>query len=695
MKKLLLSQAITTSQGTAYGIDSDTVLAVPGVGDEGDSGHEVTVNGTPVIASESPIAYGTAENPNSVFGSCAYFNVTDAYLSVPDHADWDFSSDNFVIDFWFYNKTPASNSSPSTYNALFSTRSGASDGWVFAENYAGNDNVHYYGGAGSFTDMGFEIPNDKWSHVAFVKSSTTIYAYLDGVQKYSNSFSGDFDNDSNALIIGNYIPGSDDQFIEGYFDEIRISKGTDRGWTGSTITVPTSPYTSDSNTKLLFHFSDLNQGETPATITDSGNTGHTVTNVSSKVSGCSYWWTGSMQFDGSTDYLSIPDSSNWDIIGSDSDNWTIGLWVNHSDITTNQETYISQLEDANNFWRLEKLDSTGYIRFFAQTEGTTIHNFSSSTAITYGWHYVTLCKVGSTWGIYIDGIQVGYASDNSTDTYSGVLSIGAQNTPNNYFEGYIDDVIIQKSNIFSAAPVSGLTDTITVPTSPQVPDSNTVLYLPLNGDMAEGHTTPHQITVANTGLVLSQETVSSLFKPSLSFGGSTYLTVPDSVDWDIAGSTSQDYTIDFYIKHVNTTGVQRYLAQYEDSSNFWLLDNFTDGKIRFLVNSGGSQVVYLASDVSIISDTNWHHVTLCKVTSAGPTVEYGIYFDGTQIAYVSDTSTDTFSSDMNIGNATTGGASILNGYMTNIRIQKSNWFNASPNSGKTDTITIPNKAYSI
>jgi len=35
----------------------------------------------------------------------------------------------------------------------------------------------------------------------------------------------------------------------------------------------------------------------------------------------------------------------------------------------------------------------------------------------------------------------------------------------------------------------------------------------------------------------------------------------------------------------------------------------------------------------------------------------------------------------------------LNGHLDELRIQNSNWFSASPNSGKTDTITVPTTSY--
>lgn len=98
-------------------------------------------------------------------------------------------------------------------------------------------------------------------------------------------------------------------------------------------------------------------------------------------------------------------------------------------------------------------------------------------------------------------------------------------------------------------------------------------------------------------------------------------------------------------------------------------------------------------------DTDWHHIAITKVTSAGPTVEYGIYKDGTQIAYLSDNSTDTFAGPLYMGanfyNSAPYPGTYFGGNISHTRIQASNIFSASPNAGLTDTITVPTEAYTV
>ena len=199
-------------------------------------------------------------------------------------------------------------------------------------------------------------------------------------------------------------------------------------------------------------------------------------------------------------------------------------------------------------------------------------------------------------------------------------------------------------------------------------------------------------TITASGDVVHTRAQKKIGSSSIKFDGTgDYLTAPDSSDWDVFGSSSDNWTIDFFVKHTDHAGGETYLSQSEDSSNYWQLAHYHSGGLWFGVKSGGSWIID-STDGGYgpeITDTNWHHVALCKVGQ-----EYGIYLDGAQGEYISDSSTDTFSALLAIGTSTWDGTNRdFDGYMDEIRIQSSNVFSASPNVGKTDTITVPTSAH--
>lgn len=229
----------------------------------------------------------------------------------------------------------------------------------------------------------------------------------------------------------------------------------------------------DTNTKLLLN---LNGTDGSTTITDSS----TYTKSTSSVDGDAQldtaeqkFGTASLLLDGTGDDINYADSADWDFVNSTSDTVTISFFVKHAS-HSGDETYFAQYEGSNDRYQLDHQDGSG-IRFVALTGGSTVISVPNGGEITdTNWHHVALIKIDDEYGIYVDGTQVSYLQDTSTDSYSAAFTIGS-NTTGNYLDGHIDDFFVVESNYFSATPVSGLTDTITVPTAEQALPTNVEL----------------------------------------------------------------------------------------------------------------------------------------------------------------------------------------------------------------------------
>lgn len=145
-------------------------------------------------------------------------------------------------------------------------------------------------------------------------------------------------------------------------------------------------------------------------------------------------------------------------------------------------------------------------------------------------------------------------------------------------------------------------------------------------------------------------------------------------------------TIDIQVKFTDHVGTETLVCQYEDANNYWVLEHVHGTGLQFRVVSGGSTIVTLGDGE--VTDTNWHHAALCKVSD-----EYGLYLDGVQTAYVSDADIDTFAGVLRIG--ALSASNYLNGHVTEVRITNENDFGATPVVGLSDTITVPILPYSI
>ncbi len=232
----------------------------------------------------------------------------------------------------------------------------------------------------------------------------------------------------------------------------------------------------DANTKLLLH---CEGADASVTFTDSSPSAHDSTpavnnaqiDTAQKKFGAS-----SALFDGSGDYLEYADSADWDICGSAVDSWTIDFWVKHVD-HAGEECYICQREDSDNQWKFLNVSSSGIKFIFTSGGGSIVDTGYGAEIADTNWHHLALIKVAAEYAIYKDGVQINYVSDASTDTLAGVLRIGAYQAGDQDFEGWIDEIRVQHSNAFGAAPNVGKTDTITPPSNPYSRGGSQVVWI--------------------------------------------------------------------------------------------------------------------------------------------------------------------------------------------------------------------------
>ena len=202
--------------------------------------------------------------------------VQGEYLLLADHSDWDFGAGEITAEAWCYN-----DSAGTAKNPIFCQAADDSNRHEF---YATNT-YKFKMIESSVEKVSFETgsrpPTDVWVHIAFERSGNIWTAFENGViegtpQTVSTTLG--------ALSAPVYIGKEPSQagagaYITGQMDEIRVSDTARYG--GSDFTPHTVPHSSDANTLLLINCTEALTGTSGsgATFTDSGNTGHTVTEI--------------------------------------------------------------------------------------------------------------------------------------------------------------------------------------------------------------------------------------------------------------------------------------------------------------------------------------------------------------------------------------------------------------------------------
>ena len=178
----------------------------------------------------------------------------------------------------------------------------------------------------------------------------------------------------------------------------------------------------------------------------------------------------SIKFDGTGDYLSIPDSTDWSY---GTDNLTIEMWVNLS--TTSGTQYLwSQITDSNN--EHSCYISSGTIYWQALNASAWVFTGLAASTVTVSadvWTHLAFVRNGTTFSIYKDGVSGD--STTSSSAFADLaepLEIGREEGGSSYINGYLDELRISNSARY--------TGTFTPQTTAFTADANTLLLIHSN-----------------------------------------------------------------------------------------------------------------------------------------------------------------------------------------------------------------------
>lgn len=148
------------------------------------------------------------------------------------------------------------------------------------------------------------------------------------------------------------------------------------------------------------------------------------------------------------------------------DNFTVDCWVKVDSIAPNAQVIAAQglgsTTDAITAFQM-RIRTNGSVETFVKTSGGSTFGFiTTSTGLigTTQFHHVAYVRSGSTFYLFVDGIQSGTATSTSTQgNGSGNLAIGRRGDAGNPLTGYIDEFRFKVS-------AADWTSNFTPPTAP-------------------------------------------------------------------------------------------------------------------------------------------------------------------------------------------------------------------------------------
>jgi hypothetical protein len=310
----------------------------------------------------------------------------------------------------------------------------ANTGWGVQTGYGVAGQIGFYYGNSIILDSAARVwsPN-SWTHFAITRSGTSLKLFVNGVNTTTTTNSTNISTTSYNTLLGavtSFGSGSPQLLCTGYLQDFRIYKGL-------------AKYTSN-----FVPSGSPNNGTLVGSPTYSSANG------------------GSLSFNGSSQYATVPLSSNFEF---GTGQFAVEAWVNLVSTSTLNQRIMGIGDGANGVapvtytgWSfiVRNLSGTIYLSFYRYDGTEPIYQAVIPSFSTANWfHFVATRDASNTLTLYSNGVAISttasvtqsYNSVNSQPLYLGYVFSGAGN---NYLNGRIPVARIYKGKGLSAAEVA-------------------------------------------------------------------------------------------------------------------------------------------------------------------------------------------------------------------------------------------------
>jgi len=594
----------------------------------------------------------TTQGSLSPFGDrwSNFFDGAGDFLTTASSTSFGFGTGEFTFECWVF---PTSNpaNGPGT---LLDLRSGAlAEGFavrLFSDLKVGA----YIGPANTFVYSTGTVTLNTWTHIAVVRSGTTLTFFINGAASGTATVSNDLGSTWAARIGSNYTAGFD---YFGYLSNYRIVKGT--ALYTANFTPSTTPLTAVSGTSLLTCQSNRLRDASSNNFTITRNGDVRVEKFSPFAPTAAYLPAtegGSAYFDGTGDSLTYPANTTTNFQSS---NFTIEFWFYKTNSTT--ATIFSMPKDDSG-------TAFGGVRIDLQSTNNVrplIANASNSgwasTAIGPGvfplnsWNHYALVKSGTTITGYLNGVLditlTGMPSSFTDVTFPPRL--GFNNATDVLpFAGYVANFrIVKGTAVYTAA--------FTPPAAPVTAITNTSLLLNFtNGAIYDN-------AAMNVLETVGSESIATVEKK---FGTGSINQPQGSYLFSVSALANEfrtgDFTVECWLYPFNSD-LYGTIYSTEVGAQTNVDSTFTFTLNSSLIPLAGNRSAYQVTSSTALTANTWNHVA---VTRSGTTMR--IFVNGV-LTGSGTSSTDFLAGGCSIGILPRSTSNTrINGYIDDFRVTK-------------------------
>lgn len=450
-----------TAPGTAAPVGDGVVVLLMGF--NGPNGSQDLRDEGKLNLPVTPLGNVSLSNLQSKFGgTSAYFDGTNDGISFPFNEGFEFGTDEFLIDGWFY--TTATGTHTIVANRISGDAGDVS--WAVTQISSTGNRLEFLWATGPSTSLYITSTDtftlNAWHYFAIGRGTDgDIRMFLDGVFQGSlSSPAAVWTAQRFPVFLG--ILGDLTSDFSGYMDEIRIVKGDGVYQDDSDFTPPGAAFarpTQDSivpdpdpdfdNVLLLLGFDNTSDiylvrdgSSYDRKIAYRYNPGSYVTTTQR---GLANRGTG---FFSNSSGIYYEDSADW-ALGTDE--FTVEFWVLDDFYNAFQHIIGQRNADSasNTAWVLTTLTGDGGVEFIG-SNGSTLSQFASGTKTLHrnAWNHVALTRDASgVFRMFINGVM--WVKDTTHPTLAiqnlaSPLTIGTKTDHTNPTTAYLDEIRITR-----------------------------------------------------------------------------------------------------------------------------------------------------------------------------------------------------------------------------------------------------------
>ena len=418
---------------------------------------------------------------------------------------------------------------------------------------------------------------------------------------------------------------------------------------------------------LLLETTSTN-GQQNNTFLDSSSNTFTITRNGTATQGSvtPYWPNGywSNYFNG-TSYLSNASNSAFTFAASD---FTVEYWC-----------FVNSLPGSFTIVCGGNLSSASDICFgFNPTSPYCTHSanwpvYTTTPMPLNAWTHLAFTRTSGTWKIYINGVDVTFASQSNPSVTTATIGIGARSSGTNGFTGWLSGLRVIKGQALNSTgnftpPTSPVTATTVGWTGPNVASSitGTVSLLTCRSNRFIDVSSSVPLTVNSNPTVQAFQPLSptssyttAAYGGSGYFNGSTdYLSIADNTALQLG---SGEFTIEGWFYFSGATSTAYNLISKGTASTGWSLNTTTGARIQFSYTASN-----LTGTTTTLTQGVWYHIAVVR----NSTGNIRIYINGVLEALSGVVSDNFNQTDLMYISASRTATVPLNGYSSNIRVVK-------------------------